>query len=89
MVAKTGDEALLLLEHEDVDVVFADVIMPGLSVVELAEALRQARPELPIVLATKSFAISKGRSVSCCTSDYRFMQPTSATARDADWSVAN
>jgi CheY-like chemotaxis protein/anti-sigma regulatory factor (Ser/Thr protein kinase) len=52
VVAKTGDEALLLLEQEDVDVVFTDVIMPGLSGVELAEALRLSRPKLPVVLAT-------------------------------------
>ena len=42
----------MLLEQEDVDVVFTDVVMPGLSGVGLAEALRQSRPELPVVLAT-------------------------------------
>lgn len=34
------------------DVIFTDVVMPGLSGVELADRLRQSRPDLPIVLAT-------------------------------------
>ncbi len=41
-----------MLAQEDVDVVFTDVVMPGLSGVELAEALRHSRPGLPVVLAT-------------------------------------
>jgi PAS domain S-box-containing protein len=52
LVATTGEEALSLLAQEDVDVVFTDVVMPGLSGVELAEALRHSRPGLPVVLAT-------------------------------------
>jgi PAS domain S-box-containing protein len=52
IVATSADEALSQLNQEDVDVVFTDVVMPGLSGVDLADALRQSRPKLPVVLAT-------------------------------------
>jgi CheY-like chemotaxis protein len=52
IVAANADEALSLLEKQEVDVVFTDVVMPGLSGVELAEALRQTWPGLPVALAT-------------------------------------
>ena len=49
--AVSGDDALRQLRaapHE-VDVVLSDVLMPGLHGVALVEALRAARPDLPIV----------------------------------------
>jgi PAS domain S-box-containing protein len=47
-------EALALLEahHGRFDVVFSDVVMPGMSGLELAEHLRTARPDLPVVLSS-------------------------------------
>ncbi len=50
--ARDGQEALALLETENVCVMFTDVVMPGISGVELARSVRRARPDLPIVLAT-------------------------------------
>ena len=52
LVASSGAEALALLEEEDVDVVFTDVVMPGMSGLDLAAALAESRPGLPVVLAT-------------------------------------
>lgn len=52
LCAASGDEALECLEGEDVDVVLTDIVMPGMSGIELASRLRQARPRLPVVLAT-------------------------------------
>lgn len=52
VAASDGDEALRVLDGRDFDVVLSDVVMPGLSGVELAERIRINRPELPILLAT-------------------------------------
>ena len=49
-----GNAALALLEtrHSDFDVVFSDVVMPGLNGVELARLIRQQWPQLPIILTS-------------------------------------
>ena len=47
-VATDGSEALQWLEKEDIDLLFLDVEMPGLSGIELLEAL----PALPLVIFT-------------------------------------
>ena len=49
--AASGPEALRLLERErlELDLVLTDVIMPGLSGVELADRLRQERPGLKVL----------------------------------------
>ena len=50
---ESGDRALEMLNNGvSVDLLFADVVMPGLSGVELAHAARTRRPDLPVVLAT-------------------------------------
>ncbi|HEY8433429.1 MAG TPA: response regulator, partial [Sphingomicrobium sp.] len=36
----------------DFDVVFSDVVMPGMGGLRLAEQLAQERPKLPVILAT-------------------------------------
>ena len=51
-VASGGEEALSFLERERVDVVFTDVVMPGLSGTELAQRVRERFPGLPVLLAT-------------------------------------
>ncbi len=52
--ASNGQQALqLLAEHEDIDLMFSDVIMPDdLTGYELAIKARQTRPELKILLAS-------------------------------------
>jgi CheY-like chemotaxis protein len=50
--AEDAEQALAAAGAGDVDVVFTDVVMPGISGVELARTLRQTRPGLPVVLAT-------------------------------------
>ena len=44
--------ALELLERERVDLVVSDVVMPGLTGVELLNELRDLQPDLPVVLMT-------------------------------------
>lgn len=51
--AKDGAEALAIIEkHPQIDTVLSDIMMPGMSGIELAERIAQIRPDLPIVLMT-------------------------------------
>ena len=53
--AYNGQQALKLLQaHPEIQVLFADVRMPGLSGTELAEAAQRLRPDLRIVLTSGS-----------------------------------
>jgi PAS domain S-box-containing protein len=50
--AASGEEALELLDTETVDVLFSDVVMPGISGLELARIARAKYPSLPVLLAS-------------------------------------
>jgi len=51
--APHADAALALLnEGQAFDVVFTDVVMPGMSGIDLAKEVQRQRPELPVVLAS-------------------------------------
>ena len=51
--AYSGNTALALLEaHPEIGLVFTDVRMPGMSGPELAEVVRQRRPDIKIVLTS-------------------------------------
>ena len=53
--AYNGHQALKLLQaHPEIEVLFADVRMPGMSGTELAEAAQRLRPDLRIVLTSGS-----------------------------------
>jgi PAS domain S-box-containing protein len=52
-VASSGDEALEKLGAGcRYDVIFSDVVMPGMSGIEFAEVVRKRYPEMPIVLTS-------------------------------------
>ena len=50
--ARAGEEALALAGSREFDAVFSDVVMPGMSGLELAEALERLQPDLPVILTT-------------------------------------
>ncbi len=50
--ARTGAEALELARAGGIDAVFTDVVMPGMSGIELADALKPVLPGIPVVLTT-------------------------------------
>ena len=52
LTAASGEEALERLETESVDILFSDVVMPGMSGVELARLARTRDPGLPVLLAS-------------------------------------
>jgi CheY-like chemotaxis protein len=52
VAAASAEEALGCLADAGPDVVLSDIIMPGMSGVELAKEIGALRPDLPVVLAT-------------------------------------
>jgi CheY-like chemotaxis protein len=52
VTAASAEEALERLGTEPVDLLFSDVVMPGLSGVELARLARERDPALPVLLAS-------------------------------------
>ena len=50
--AEDGAEALEKMREGEFDLVFSDVVMPGLSGVQLAEKIEEQRPGMPVLLAT-------------------------------------
>ncbi|UZK68783.1 PAS domain S-box protein [Sphingomonas sp. S1-29] len=50
--ASDGEEALRLIEEHEVDLVFSDIVMPGMSGLELATQIKESRNDLPILLAS-------------------------------------
>jgi CheY-like chemotaxis protein len=50
--AGSGEEALEVLGREPVDLLFSDVVMPGISGLELARLARKEHPSLPVLLAS-------------------------------------
>jgi CheY-like chemotaxis protein len=51
-LAERGEDALALLANTDVDLIISDVLMPGMSGLDFAKRVRDARPNLPIVMVT-------------------------------------
>ncbi len=48
----SADAALLVLDREPVDLLFSDVLMPGMGGIELAIRARRKRGDLPVLLAS-------------------------------------
>ena len=47
-----GREALEKMEHARYDLVLADLLMPAFNGLELVAAIRQRRPQIPVILMT-------------------------------------
>ena len=54
LVAASAEEALRVFESrsQTIDLLLTDVVMPGMSGCELAERLRQHKPDLPILFVS-------------------------------------
>ena len=53
--ARSGDEALHLLETEYFDLVITNLMMPNISGFELVTILKDRYPKLPVILVSASF----------------------------------
>ena len=51
-VAKTGEEGMRLVEERQPDLVITDFQMPGLSGIEVVEAIKSVDPHIPTILLT-------------------------------------
>ena len=60
--AASGAEALALLDKHDIDLLLTDFAMPQMNGVELADAVRARRPDLPVLLATGFAELGEGAS---------------------------
>jgi DNA-binding response OmpR family regulator len=57
LLAKDGATALSLLHREQVDLVFLDIIMPGMDGLEVLRRIKGTRPTLPVIMVTASASI--------------------------------
>ena len=85
VTATSGDEALEKLQNDArIDILFSDVVMPGISGVELAKRAAGVRPELKIVLASghaESWIEELPRNVDFIAKPYRLAQVLQTVAR--------
>ncbi|MEO8274893.1 MAG: sigma-54 dependent transcriptional regulator [Thermoanaerobaculia bacterium] len=52
IVAKTGEEAVLIAEREPIDLVLLDLMLPGMSGMEVLKQLRARDPEQVVIVVT-------------------------------------
>lgn len=77
LTAASGEAALDLLEGDEaIDVLFTDVVMPGLSGMELARRAKRLRPSLRILVASGYWPYI----VTGLDADHRLSKPYDATA---------
>jgi DNA-binding NtrC family response regulator len=50
--ASTGEEALSMLDGEEIDLIILDVMLPGISGIDTMRAIRISNPYLPVIIIT-------------------------------------
>jgi DNA-binding NtrC family response regulator len=57
LLAASGEEALSILDAEEVDLVILDIMLPGISGIDTLRALRISNPDLPVIIITAASSI--------------------------------
>ncbi len=69
--AENGEDALLLMDREHVDLVVLDIMMPKMDGYEFTRALREANNNLPILMVSaKQLPADKHKGFAVGTDDY-------------------
>ncbi len=86
LTAFTGEEALSVLEREkEIALVITDVIMPGISGIDLLKRIKQHHPGIPVIVMTGMLSIENTvSSLQNGASDY-LLKPFSSL--DYVWEV--
>jgi CheY-like chemotaxis protein len=74
LTAESGFGGLRILTQEDVDVLFCDIVMPGMNGIDLAKKARRLRPGLKIIFAT-GYAARAGEAVHLGKLFFKPMRP--------------
>ena len=70
-VAKNGEEALVVMDKEHIDLVVLDIMMPKMNGYELTKTLREGDNNLPILMVSaKQLPADKNRGFAVGTDDY-------------------
>ena len=56
LIAEDGDEALDLIAQEHIDVLFTDIVVPGLNGIELAKRAKARQPDIKIMFMTAYYS---------------------------------
>jgi two-component system, OmpR family, response regulator len=70
-VTASAADALVLLEHQMIDLIILDIMMPGMDGYELTHMLRESGSQLPILMVTaKQLPVDKKKGFLAGTDDY-------------------
>ena len=59
LTANSGQDALKILNHSDVDIVLTDMKMPAMDGIELLERIKTKDPDLPVIMMTAHGTVEK------------------------------
>ncbi len=59
LTAHSGSDAMSIFNHSDVDLVLADLKMPGMNGIELLEKIKAKDPDLPVIMMTAHGTVEK------------------------------
>ena len=71
----SGEEAFLEIRGQDIDLLVSDIMLPGMSGLELLEKVRVRNPDLKVILITGTVDAQVRRDVADAGADAFFLKP--------------